>query len=401
VKILLLAPSCDAYDVGEAWVGYQWASRLAIEHELTVLAFTMRGHTPASIQLPGVRVIEWDEPPVPPRLARMSSLMKPSYLSYYLKARHWIKQALARGEVFDVAHQPVPVAARYPSAAAGLGIPLILGPVGGSLESPPAFRSEEESTPWYQKLRRLDRLRLRHDPQLRRTYESAACVVGIAPYVMDILGDLDLRRTAMMSETGLERLPPETDRDGHTGPVKLLYVGRLVRTKGAREIVRALSLLPDLPVTLDLVGDGFDREACTALVQRLGQSGRVTMHGAVPRHEVDRFYERADVFVFPSYREAGGNVVFEAMGHGLPLIVCDRGGPGAAVDPTCAIALQAESPAQLAQACADAIRTLVEDPELRRRMGSAARVKVATTALWQHRVERMTEIYAEVVTSHR
>ena len=47
---------------------------------------------------------------------------------------------------------------------------------------------------------------------------------------------------------------------------------------------------------------------------------------------IDDFYRAADVFVFPSYREPGGNVVFEAMSFGLPLVVGDRGGPGSAVD---------------------------------------------------------------------
>ena len=76
---------------------------------------------------------------------------------------------------------------RYPSPAAGLGLPLVIGPVGGSLESPPGFTGEEGATPWWQRLRQLDAWRIRHDRLLRRTYESADCVIGIADYVAEFL----------------------------------------------------------------------------------------------------------------------------------------------------------------------------------------------------------------------
>src|SRR5205814_3104552 len=92
---------------------------------------------------------------------------------------------------------------------------------------------------------------------------------------------------------------------------------------------------------------------------------KVAFHGRKPRDEVEHFYKAADIFVFPSYREPGGNVVFEAMGWGLPLVVSDRGGPGAAVDETCGIRIQPISPEQFAVEIASAIRHLVRDRDLR------------------------------------
>ncbi len=100
--------------------------------------------------------------------------------------------------------------------------------------------------------------------------------------------------------------------------------------------------------------------------------------------------------MFPSYREPGGNVALEAMSYGLPLVVCERGGPGANVDETCAFRLAADSPEQLASDCATAVRLLVSDPSLRLRMGAAARARAAGTHLWEHRVDQMARLYAEV-----
>jgi glycosyltransferase involved in cell wall biosynthesis len=347
-------------------------------------------------QLSGARVIEWAEPPGVGRFERFNSLLQPGYLPFHVRARRWIRRALAAGEGFDVAHQVVPVAMRYASPAVGLGIPLVMGPVGGSLSSPPGFVDEEGSTSWYQRLRALDSWRMRHDPLLRRTYESADVVIGVADYVREFLSDVRLQRFEIMSETAVTEVHPPVDRTTRTGPVRLLHVGRIVRTKGLRDIIRAMATLRDLDVVLDVLGDGNDRAACEGLIAELGLGDRITLHGAVPRETVDDFYQRADMFVFPSYREPGGNVSLEAISWGLPVIVCRRGGPGANVDETCAILLESESPQQLASDCAEAVRTLVEDAERRRMMGEAGRQLALRTHLWPQRVERMGRIYDEL-----
>lgn len=324
-------------------------------------------------------------------------MLKPAYVVFYARARRWIRAALARGEHFDLAHQPVPVAVRYPSPVAGLGIPFVFGPVGGSLSSPPAFIAEEGTNPWYVRLRGLDGPRLRHDPLLRRTYQQAGCVLGIAPYMRDRLEGVGVRRFEVMSETGLVTLPDPVDRSGRQGPVRLLYVGRLVRTKGARDAIRAVSMLPGLPVRLDIVGDGCDRGACEALVRELGLGQRIRFHGWLPRERIDDFYRAADVFVFPSYREPGGNVAFEAMGHSLPLVVSDRGGPGTAVDDTCGIRVHPDSPGQYAQDLASALGRLVRDPAVRLALGEGARRRVEEIGLWDAKARQVEPIYAAVL----
>ncbi len=396
--VLLIAPACDGQDVGESWLAHQWAEPLSTRARVTLLTSHKRDHVPPSHQLSGVRVVEWPEPPGVGRFERFNSLLQPGYAPFYVRARRWLRRELAAGRPFDIAHQVVPVAMRYPCPATGLGVPVVIGPVGGGLESPPAFVAEEGATPWYQRLRALDQARLAHDPMLRRTYESAACVVGIAPYVGELLSGLSLQRLEIMSETAVHRVPAAVDRSGRSGTVRLLFVGRVIRTKGLRDAIRALDQVRDLDVALDVVGDGNDRAACEELVEDLRLQDRVHFHGRLPREEVAEFYETADVFVFPSYREPGGNVALEAMASGLPVIICERGGPGANVDDTCAIRLTAESPTQLAGECADAVRLLVTQPELRGRMGEAGRRKIETTHLWDQRVRQMMALYEEIIS---
>jgi glycosyltransferase involved in cell wall biosynthesis len=398
MRLLLIAPTCDGEDVGEAWSAHQWAKRLGAANDTTLLTYSKRGRMPASAQLPDVRVVEWTEPLLVGRSERLNSMLKPGYVPFYVRARRWIRDALARGELFDVVHQLTPLAMRYPSPAAGLGVPLVLGPVGGSLDDPPGFAGEGTSSPWYVSLRNLDGLRIRHDPWLRRTYEDARCVVGIGPYVRDFLAPCRLRRFEVMSDTGIEALPEIEPRPARTGPVRLLFVGRLVRTKGVRDALRALARLDDrTPFVFDVVGDGFDREACEALTQDLGLGDVVRFHGRVPRVDVDALYRDADVFLFPSYREPGGNAVLEAMSFGLPLVVADRGGPANVVDASCAIAVPAVDPEQFARDLATGLAPLLDDSGLRAQMGAAARRRVADVALWDRKATAMQALYDDVV----
>jgi glycosyltransferase involved in cell wall biosynthesis len=159
--------------------------------------------------------------------------------------------------------------------------------------------------------------------------------------------------------------------------------------------------LRDVPVVLDVVGDGFDAPACHELADSLGVEDRVRFHGWANKEAVQGFYDQAHVFAFPSWREPGGNVVFEAMGHHLPLIVCDRGGPSAAVDATCAFSLEARDPEQLARDLATAVRRFVADPSLVSTMGAAARTRLDAVGLWSAKIDRMAALYDEVARESR
>jgi glycosyltransferase involved in cell wall biosynthesis len=400
LNVLLIVAGCDGADVGEAWSSFQWVSRIAQRHNVTVLTYRKRDKPSAGPQLPGVRVVEWLDLPVVGRWERFNSMLKPGYISFYIRARRWLKHRLRSGETFDLAHQISPLALRYPSPAAGFGIPLIIGPLGGSIENPEGFRGELASVPWYTKLRLLDEWRLRHDPVLRHSYAGANCLICVAPYVKDLLKVLRSNEFEMMSEVGVAYLPPPQCQSRKPArELRLLFVGRVVRSKGLRDAIRAVAKLKDLNLAFDVVGGGDDLAACKAEARELGVSGMVRFHGKMPRSAVEPFYASGDVFVFPSFREPSGNAVIEAMSHGLAMIVADRGGPGFVVDDECGIRIPVADPQQFASRIAAAIRTLAESPELITVMGAAARDKVRREFLWDAKVDRMMNLYHRVLAN--
>jgi glycosyltransferase involved in cell wall biosynthesis len=397
-RVLALAPYCDGLDVGEAWCAHQWVSHLARHARVTLLTLRRKDHVPASLQLPGVEVVEWDERLFSPRFGRLAAMMKPSYLGFYAEARRWIAGALAGGRCFDIAHQFSPIALRYPSPLAEFPIPYLIGPLGGSLDTPAGFAAECRSSAWYTRLRALDGFRLRRDPMLRRSYARAAAVLGVAPYVGDMLKHAAPRRFEVISELGVDSLAPARETATTGTRLNLVHVGRAVRTKGLRDAVRAIARLPaDVNVHLDVAGQGEELEICREEAQRLGVSGRITFHGQISRAAVEELYAKADVFLFPSFREPSGSVVFEALRNGLPVIATDRGGPGFVIDESCGITVPALDPEQMANDLAGAVTRIARDPALRARLAAGARERVARIGLWDNKIRWLLRLYAELL----
>jgi len=398
VNILLIAPNIDGTDVGEAFIAFKWAEALAARVSLTVLSFERPGRRPLADQLPGARVVTWAEPGWARRHERLNAMLKPAWPVFARHVRVWLKQALARGEHFDAAHQLMPQAARYASPLRHFPVPYIIGPLGGALDTPVAFRDEATgSAPLFTRLRGLDAFRFRHDPWLRASYSGAACVLGVAPYVKDVLADIPLQRFEPMLELGIDDVEPLTPRPLVPGKLRLLHVGRGVRTKGLRDAVRAMAQLRDLPqVTLTSAGAGEEIAICQAEAQALGVADRVEFLGRQPRDKVEDLYRTHDVFLFPSFREPAGGVLYEAMRHGLPVITAARGGPDFIVDDSAGLRLPVTTPDLYAKSIATAIRVLHDNPQQVAALGTGARAKVLDEGLWPAKADRLVQLYQEV-----
>ena len=113
----------------------------------------------------------------------------------------------------------------------------------------------------------------------------------------------------------------------------VLYAGRIAKEKNIGVLLSAMqtAFRQDPELYFMVVGDGPAREEYSLLARRLGIGDRVKFVGFVPRAEVEAFYAAADLFAFSSMTETQGLVVVEAMSHGLPALVVQGGGAGAAV----------------------------------------------------------------------
>ena len=401
LRVLVTAPHLDGADVGETYTAFMLLREVAKHAELTVVCYECRYGPPLREQLPEAEVITFREPSwVKP--GTFVHQFKPQIPVLNDKIKRWVKRALRARRSFDLAHQILPRAPRYTTPLRHFRIPYIVGSLGGALPTPDGFRDEVTGEDFYKRLRMIDKLRFHHDPFLRASYGNAELVIGVAPYMEDVLAPAPIRRFDSMLGIGIDSLPSFQRTDRLDGRLRLLHVGRAIRTKGLRDVVRAMQYLNDLPgVTLTSIGDGEDIEACCAEANDLGVSDRVHFLGRLSREIIEDYYRDSDVFVFPSFRESMGGVLYEAMRWGLPAITVDYGGPGYVTDDACAIRLPLSTPEALSRDLADAIRTLNDDPDRRMAMGAAARRRVADEGLWENKARRLLALYESVLADRR
>jgi glycosyltransferase involved in cell wall biosynthesis len=153
------------------------------------------------------------------------------------------------------------------------------------------------------------------------------------------------------------------------GEVRLLYVGRISREKDLDVLADAYRRLRDegLPVQLFVVGHGPYSEAFAESLPEAFFTGYLT------GKDLATAYASADIFVFPSTTDTFGNVIIEAQSSGVPVVVSDSGGPKELVEDT-ANGLVTKS--HDVDDFTRAVRMLVVDPSLRKRMSVYARKSV-------------------------
>jgi teichuronic acid biosynthesis glycosyltransferase TuaC len=107
---------------------------------------------------------------------------------------------------------------------------------------------------------------------------------------------------------------------------RIVYVGRLERTKGVIDLLEAFAQIaprqPDLSLTL--IGDGTARAECEALVSRIGP--QASLAGARPLPEVPLWMGAADLLTLPSWNEGTPNVILEGLACGRPVVASRVGG---------------------------------------------------------------------------
>ena len=150
-------------------------------------------------------------------------------------------------------------------------------------------------------------------------------------------------------------------------PIRLLYVGYLKHMKGLKYLIEALNLVrrEGIDAELHLVGSGSEEDALRQQVEGLALDDHVHFHGYVPMGpELNRHYDEADVFVFPSLSEGSPRVVLEGLAHGLPMISTEVGSvPDLIVDGQSGLVV----PLRDVEALSGAVIRYVQDDGLRRR----------------------------------
>jgi glycosyltransferase involved in cell wall biosynthesis len=187
-----------------------------------------------------------------------------------------------------------------------------------------------------------------------------------------VFGELGVAKDKItVAEPGVD---PAPRAHGSDGPPLLLSVGAVTPRKGFDTLVAALAQIADLPWECRIAGqvdvDATATGALRAAIAKLRLDPRVTLLGALDDTKLAAEYDRARLFVLPSYFEGYGMAYTEALARGLPVVAGDGGATAHTVPADAGVLV----PPGDAEALAAVLRRLLTHPaELDRRAEAAWR----------------------------
>lgn len=220
-----------------------------------------------------------------------------------------------------------------------------------------------------------------HPPGFEEVYERFVNVLPLCAEVAVLSPRLAREMTRAVPQVGKPFVlplictnvaPGAAKPSSGNGPVRFGFAARLEHLKGPLQFVEGFRIAHSAhpSVEIKVAGEGSQREEVVRALRRLGLEEKSQLVGTytTPAGR-NRFMRETDVFVLPSLTEGTPNAIIEAMAHAKPVVAAAVGGIPDLVTPDVGILV----PPGDTEALGAAMAKLATDPELRAKMGQAAR----------------------------
>lgn len=230
-------------------------------------------------------------------------------------------------------------------------------------------------------------------PITRRIWRGAHRVVANSQALRSLALESAPGMTIDVILNGTDLFPRNGTHGGGPG-LRVLAVSRLIARKGLDVLIKAIGRLHAEPISLDIAGDGPDRELLEQLARSCGVADRVRFHGFMDRPALASLYEQADIFVLASLAESCSMALLEAMGWGLPIIATRVGGTPELIDHgSNGLLIRADDVDELTTA----IRELAHDDARRERFTVTNRALARDRFSWRSVAEAYQGIFQDAV----
>lgn len=400
------AYSCEPGRGSERGVGWNVAREVAKHHEVWVL--TRPDESKAAIEaelarnpVPNLHFVYFTLPFWQDSLRwGQSGAMQIHYYLWQIQA-YFVARRLHQTIGFHVCHHVTFVKYSSPSFLSLLPIPFIWGPVGGGESAPkPFWQDFSFKARCYEIARNLVRGIGEKDPFVRLTISKSAVVRSTTDDTAKRLYAMGATAVNILPEVGLLTDEVEALTRFHppaTEPIRFISLGRLLHWKGFHLGLKAFAKASLSNAEYWVVGDGPELDNLRQIVEANGLSHQVKFWGFLPREQALEKLEQCSVLVHPSLHDSGGWVCIEAMAAGRPVVCLQLGGPAIQVTAETGFKISAQTPGQVVEDMAQAMKKLAEDPDLVLAMSTAGKRLVAENYSWSVVGEQLNRVYQEAL----
>jgi glycosyltransferase involved in cell wall biosynthesis len=407
LRILALAPDANPESISTSLVCYRHAEALAQLHSVTLVirsgneAAVSRAQAPfhavEAISHPWLdRIVAWS-------LRRLfknnrhnravTPFLYPFAIAFEWRAWRRLRSRIKAGQ-FDVVLRLSPINTVMPSAFSFLmrncSIPFVVGPINGGLPWPHGFSQADNQRAGIDKLRNLYRFL----PFARSAYRRGAAIIAGSsktyaefPAYREKIFFVPENGVSSSLCAGSSRTPQPDDR------LELIFLGALVPYKACDLALRAAApFLQNGLAHFTVAGDGPERNRLEELTKSLGIERGVSFCGMLSHADAMHRLQEADVLVFPSVREFGGGVVFEALAVGTVPIVADFGGPGDIVRPDVGYKVRLTTETDVVAQIQKVLQELVHDRNVLNRLRKQGMSYARQQLTWEAKAQNTTRV---------
>jgi glycosyltransferase involved in cell wall biosynthesis len=372
MNLLISAYACAPNRGSEYGCAWNWIIEVArLGHSASVLvAPNHRAAIEATAHDGALKRIHWVFPEVRhwPLQQGREPRWERTYNLLWQRAALRVARALHRTSNFDIVHHLTWGGIRSPTFLGALGVPLVLGPLGGGETSPRLLR---DAFPVRGKIlegiRTVSNTTIMMNPLVRRGMRDAAVIVARTTDTRNLLGPALRRKTLVHMGLSVSREQIGAPRTARRGPPRLLYAGRLLYWKGVHIAIQAIGeLVKRMPdVRLTIVGSGPEERRLRADVSVRKLDAHVDFVSWMPQRELLRLHDEHDLLLFPSLHDSLGWVVMESLCNGMPVVCLDLGGPKEVVtaESGVIVATSGLNTRQLSARMADQIYDVLSSPQ--------------------------------------
>ena len=316
-------------------------------------------------------------------------------------------QQLNEKNKFDICHHITYASYKYPTELYKLGIPLIVGPVGGGEVTPDSCRITygiKDRVIEY--IHDMQIKNITHNQKFKDMCENASMILTTTQETFDCIPSTYKNKMKIMQTIGISEKEIRTELSvreyKNTEKFKVLYVGNLLPLKGVQLLPRIAKKINDQDIIFQIVGDGIEKNKMQKSVHEYGLENSFEFVGAVPRNKALEYMDNAHLFIFPSFHDSGAMVVLEAMARKLPVLALATGGPAVHIRDGRGMAVKVN------QSIEKIIDEFVADIKLYKKLYCSDKEKIKkildnaeeylyADCVWSNKAETMQDFYRKVV----
>lgn len=340
MKILLSAYACEPNKGSEPGVGWNWAKEIANRGH-TVWVITRSNNREcietAFYDREKIQFIFYD---LPLPILRLKKIIGVNF--YYIlwqmgsaiQGRKWHSKIR-----FDLVHHITFGVFRNISYLPFLiARPFVFGPVGGGETTPNVLKKSFGSKNNRKEFLRetLNKLTF-YNPVYRHFISACAVILCKTKDTLNFVPKKFHFKTSVELEIGVDYITDPKIDSSNELQTNIIFVGRFIYWKGAHLCIRAFNEIQrTMPNTrLIMIGKGEEIQNLKRLEAKYNIKN-IEWIDWVNQTELQGYYNRSSLMLFPSLHDSSGNVVLEALSNGVPVVCLDLGGPseiiGSAMD---------------------------------------------------------------------